>query len=227
MTTVNAARLPQLTANGQLIVGSGTAQPVATTLTQGANMTITNGAGSITLAATAGGSGALTFIASVTASSSATADFSNNLSSTYDNYLCVFENVINATNTQRLQAIVGTGAGPSYQASSYIGVAAPLGNGNASWQASGTTALDMQSSSIMQTNTTSNGMGGYLYVHNVNDATNFKSIEGMNTCLNSTTQICTGHGGQWRGATVLTSLRFSYSSGNITSGIFKLYGIQN
>lgn len=52
MATINATNTPQLTTNGQLIIGSTGAFPVATTLTAGANITITNGAGSITIAGT-------------------------------------------------------------------------------------------------------------------------------------------------------------------------------
>lgn len=51
MATQNATDTPKLTANGQLMIGSGSAQPVAATLTQpAAGITITNGAGSITFA---------------------------------------------------------------------------------------------------------------------------------------------------------------------------------
>jgi hypothetical protein len=51
MTTINATNTPQLTTNGQVIIGSTGAFPVAATLTAGTNITITNGAGSITIAA--------------------------------------------------------------------------------------------------------------------------------------------------------------------------------
>lgn len=50
MATVNATQTPQLTTNGQLIIGSTSAVPVAATLTAGAGITVTNGAGSITIA---------------------------------------------------------------------------------------------------------------------------------------------------------------------------------
>lgn len=43
--------------NGQLVIGSTSAAPVAATLTAGSNVTITNGAGTITIAASAGGGG--------------------------------------------------------------------------------------------------------------------------------------------------------------------------
>ena len=52
MTTINATNTPQLTTNGQIIIGSTGAFPVAATITAGTNITVTNGAGSITIAAT-------------------------------------------------------------------------------------------------------------------------------------------------------------------------------
>lgn len=57
MTTINATNTPQLTTNGQLIIGSTGAFPVAATITAGSGITVTNGAGSVTIAATGGGSG--------------------------------------------------------------------------------------------------------------------------------------------------------------------------
>ena len=51
MTTFNAANLPELTLNGQLIIGSTSANSVAATLTAGTNISVTNGAGSISIAA--------------------------------------------------------------------------------------------------------------------------------------------------------------------------------
>ena len=52
MATNNATNTPQLTLNGQLIIGSTGVKPVAATLTAGAGISVTNGAGSITIAST-------------------------------------------------------------------------------------------------------------------------------------------------------------------------------
>lgn len=52
MATINATNTPQLVTNGQVIIGSTGAFPVATTLTAGAGISITNGAGSISIAST-------------------------------------------------------------------------------------------------------------------------------------------------------------------------------
>lgn len=42
--------------NGQLLIGSTGADPVAASITQGSGITVTNGAGTITIAATGGAS---------------------------------------------------------------------------------------------------------------------------------------------------------------------------
>ena len=52
MATNNSTNTPELTTNGQLMIGSTSNNPVAATLTAGTNMTITNGAGTITIATT-------------------------------------------------------------------------------------------------------------------------------------------------------------------------------
>jgi hypothetical protein len=51
MATNNATNTPQLTLNGQTFIGSTGANPVAATLTAGTGISVTNGAGSITIAA--------------------------------------------------------------------------------------------------------------------------------------------------------------------------------
>lgn len=50
MATNNATNTPQLTTNGQTFIGSSGVNPVASTLTAGTGISITNGAGSITIA---------------------------------------------------------------------------------------------------------------------------------------------------------------------------------
>lgn len=180
-----------------------------------------------TWASIAGASGGLVFIATVTASSSATVDFSNNLSSTYDNYLIVYENSVPATNNVQLRVRVGTGATPTYQATNYAGTAAPVGANSASWQASGTTAVDLMSSSITQSNTSTLGASGDILITNSNNASNNKGITSLGQYPVVSTINVAVAGAQWQSATVITSIRLLYSSGNVSTGTFKLYGIQN
>lgn len=59
MSTNNSSNTPKLTTNGQLQIGSTGLNPVAATLTAGSGVTITNGAGSITIAASGSGGASL------------------------------------------------------------------------------------------------------------------------------------------------------------------------
>ena len=56
MTTNNSTNTPELTLNGQTFIGSTGLDPVAATLTAGGGITITNGAGTITISTASGGS---------------------------------------------------------------------------------------------------------------------------------------------------------------------------
>ncbi len=62
MATNNGVDQPQLVTDGQLVIGSTGIKPVAATITAGANITVTNGPGSITIDAPTGGGTALTNI---------------------------------------------------------------------------------------------------------------------------------------------------------------------
>lgn len=212
--------------NGQLLIGNTGNDPSQATLTAGTNVTITNGAGTITVAQAAGGSGALTLIASATASASATVDLANNLSSTYDNYLVLVENFVAATATANLELEVGTGSTPTWQTSSYVGAFAVInGTSTQTVSSSGTTFIQMNSN-LSSTSTRAGHM--IINVNNVNDAANDKTIYFQtNMFANNTVNNMTWGAARWESGTVVTSLRFLMSSGNITSGTFKLYGYSN
>jgi hypothetical protein len=218
--------------DGQLLIGSSGNDPSAASLTAGANITITPAAGGITIAATAGAAGALTYLASGTASSSATLSFDNNLSSTYDNYLVIGENIAPATNSTILQMRVGTGGTPTYQTSSYAGnQGGCVGTVSAAGNSSGSGAIDLAyniSSFTMSNNANCSGALAVV-VGNANSSA-YKSLVGNFAYMQAagSTQIailCVS--GQWQSSTVITSLRFLMASGNIATGTFKLYGIAN
>jgi len=213
--------------NGILVTSAGGVPSIGTAIPNGVTATTQSASDNSTKVATtayvdaaAGGGGSLTLIASATASNSATVDFSNNLSATYDNYMLVWENCIVAGANTTFFLRVGTGAGPTYQATSYTTGMSPGSN-------AGTTGICLTKAA--DTSTAANRAGaGNVTVTNVNNASNDKVVVGtVGYWANSLADAVISVSGRWQGATVLTSLRFINSTGNITSGVFKLYGLKN
>ena len=90
-----------LSSKGSLLVGDGTTDPVA--LAVGTNDYVltadsAQASGTKWAAAAAGGGNGLVFLASATASTSATLEFSTNIDSTYNSYFFVFDALIPASN---------------------------------------------------------------------------------------------------------------------------------
>lgn len=187
---------------------------------------VSNGAGALpTFQTVSGLGGSFTFLGSATASASATIDFANLLSATYDNYLIVAEGVLPATNAITTQCRVGTGAGPTYQTTSYS--TSGWGYSGAGGFTGGSGAMDLNLAS-RTSNTASRVGGGQVWIKNVNASTD-KIINTSWQNWDSTSGIdnISMISGRWQSSTVLTSFRFLMSSGNISSGVYKLYGIAN
>lgn len=192
-------------------------------------------------AAAGGGSGALVYVAGVTAVASANVDFGGNITGTYDNYMHVLNNVSPSTNDVALLMRVGTGGGPTYQATNY-GVTLQGVTMNTSPNSQGTYEGAFSATSAKISGTEPFG-GGYstqinngancvlsatVELYNTQSA-NFKNMTSRASYITGagTTYPCVMFGGAiWRGTTALTSTRFFMSSGN-TSGQFRLYAIKN
>jgi len=219
MTTNSSINAPVITLGGP-VTFSG-AFDSTFTLTGDTSVTFpTSG----TLATTAS-AGSLTFLASRTASSSSTIDFANLLNSTYDNYLVTIENLLPSTNVNTLQLRVGTGGTPTYQATNYSG--SGISYSGVLYFASNGTAIDLNYQSRLASTASRVGCN-YLYIFNANGSTDKTVISNLgiwdSVGVYDTVNVMSG---RWQGATVLTSLRFLMASGNISTGIFKLYGITN
>lgn len=175
------------------------------------------------------GGGGLTLIATATASASATVNFDNYLTSTYDNYIVVIENLTPATDGVYLKARIGTGGTPTYQATNYIGDVLYSATGGVIGRSnSATTAIDLGSSVDPQTNSANYAGGGIVHIFGANTS-KYKTFHAhlvyQYTTLASLTQTLAAN--QWSSTTVITSIQFFMSSGNITTGTFKLYGYTN
>jgi hypothetical protein len=181
-------------------------------------------AGSLTAS---GSAGALVFLEAHTASSSASLDFTTFISSTYDTYLLYAVGIVPASNAVDLNVEIGTGGGPTYDTGS-----------NYEWGAAG-----MRSDAVAFTNAGSTGVAklfnsmsntaGYGFGTASLSATNLQSTA-LRKIIQGTGQFVTSApanaffnwGMSWNTtATAVTALRFIMSSGNIASGIIRIYGV--
>ena len=170
--------------------------------------------------------GGLVWIATVTAAAGANALFDNKLTSTYDNYMVVFEAVLPATNATSHYMQFGTGGTPTYQTTNYQ--SGTLTNVGVISFSGPTTAIGVNASARVA-NTAARVGGGSLVINNANSATLDKVATGTQTFVDSTAagENAGCFGGRWKDATTaITSVRFNQSSGNI-SGTWKLYGMKN
>lgn len=224
--------------NGQLLIGNTGNDPTAASITAGTGITVTPGAGTITIASSAGTSG-LTLIATATASNSATIDFAGNLSATYDNYMVEIEDLVAVSAGPSILMLVGTGGGPTYSTTTYAG--GSFGNNSSSATVNGALSLTTSfrlncanaSTGTYVSGTSTNGSCLHIRIYNTQNASNYKGyvcLMGGPTYDNNLGNVgggCSVSGGGWSTATALTALRFQMSTGNISTGKFKLYGLTN
>jgi hypothetical protein len=168
---------------------------------------------------------ALVFLSSVTASSSATVDIENTFSSTYDNYLIVVTGLIPGMNNTQLKIRMKIGGSyittatyydhvsqPTSAATTYVGTR-DAGAGEISLQnALSSDAGDSANFTFTIVNPASTSLKKTFYF-------NGNSVKGTEVTSFTGAGMNTNTG-------ALTGVRFSMT-GNIASGIFRLYGIAN
>lgn len=163
--------------------------------------------------------GKWTLLATLTASNSATLSDTTHLTSTYNAYELVFDNILPTTNGVTLELQVQSGG--SFQNSSYqsqtsaFGNAAVYSNPTAFVQLSGATAVA----------NSNGGVSGRLLIHNPSQTTTTKSIDGNSGHYDGTRMESVLFSGFWNGGNgAVTGFQIFFSTGNISSGTVRLYG---
>jgi hypothetical protein len=170
-------------------------------------------------------------LATQSASASATIDFTTNLSDAYDGYEIAFDGVKPATDDVGLWLRVGTGGGPTYQTSGYKWLQNQFITGT------GINAIgDNAAGQMVLTNSGGGGSGvgnasgehvsGSIKFSNP-DASDFPmfNIETRWRCANGNLGAV-NEVAEYSTAGAITGLRLMFSSGNIASGRFVLYGMR-
>ncbi len=165
--------------------------------------------------------GTMILLNTLTASASATLSDTTSLTSTYSVYEIVFENLIPATNTQNLNLQVHSAA--AFPATAYVTSTIDSNGGGAPSGSTSTTAIVI----VRSQGNGSPGVSGSIRVHTPSGTTAPKMWVGQfvgNTITPAA--LLSNTTGYWNGNTAVDGFQVLFASGNITSGVIKIYGIQ-
>ena len=161
-------------------------------------------------------------ISTVTASNSATVDFTGLGSGSYVIY---YTDVIPTTTSTTLNFRYGTGGTPTYQTSNYAySVSFNLNTGTAITTSNSTSAGSFVLHGV--TTGTGEGVSGVLTMLNPSGTSIYHPMTFTANDFNGGNNYYFAGGGCWKSTTAVTAGRFYFSSGNISSGTFKIYKIK-
>lgn len=199
----------------------------------------TGATGATGAAGAAGASGALVLLEEHTASTSATLDFTTRnvsgqsgatIQSDFDEYLIELVNVIPATTAVDFWLRMSTNGGSTYDATNLYAVAtfawAHNGSAAAGQAPSAPVAQIALRSSADISNDSHYGVIGTVRLFSPGSATLYKRVQMEASYLASTGPLeKTSTEGVYLSTTAVNAFRFLFSSGNITSGTIRVYGV--
>lgn len=166
--------------------------------------------------------GSLVYIGSQTANNSASVVFTSGISATYNTYFVTFNHYVPATASTNLILRVSSNSGSSYITTGYNSIVF-WSNTTGATQNNTTTGFNLIGNTIA--NSAAEGCGSF-YMYNVTNGGQ-PAITGtigyFDVAPSAATGTCYGRGPS---ATTVNAIQFIASSGNITTGVFNLYGVR-
>lgn len=225
-TTATAAfdALAPTTTQGDLIYHNGTDNVRLPKGTASQVLTMNAGATAPEWAAGGGGSG-LVLLSAQTASASASLDFTSLITSTYDEYVIEFVNVVPASNSD-LKILLSTDNGGSWDTTNVYRWQNGTTFSTGQSQNSGGVATAWLLRGSNTTLTSGAAYNGSIRLYGPLSASLNKTFSGQVLIDdNSLGLVIFQWAGTWRTATAVNAFQVSFASGNITSGAVRLYGL--
>jgi hypothetical protein len=176
--------------------------------------------------------GTMNLISTQTASSSATISFTSGIDSTYDEYVFKFYDIHPATNSASLTFNGSSDTGSNYNVTKTTSVFRAYHEQSGASSALGyRTSDDLAQSTNFQIlnfeiNNDNDSSGvGELKLFNPSSTTFVKHFIQTGNCVQSTYTRNDFVAGYFNTTSVIDAVQFKMSSGNIDSGVIKLYGI--
>ena len=176
--------------------------------------------------------GALTLLETQTASSSATIDFTSNIDSTYDAYMFKFYNIHPANDETQFQFNMSTDGGSNYnvtKTTTYFYSAHSEGDAT---EFTYRTPKDLAQSTSFQDLVQGTGAdndqnsSGFLHLFNPSSTTFVKHFIARTSDYNANNYAIDSYiAGYGNTTSSIDAVRLQMASGNIDSGVIKLYGI--
>jgi hypothetical protein len=168
--------------------------------------------------------GTFVLLKTLTASNSPSLAFTSTyITSAYVNYFINIASLVPATNAVNLSMDWSTNNGSSYLSSDYeCGVNTNAWNSASASNSNSTGTCPLNNTSIQVA--TSYGISGQIFLYNI--GTGNITVPMYNAQLFAPFYFSEAFGGNTAAPSV-NNIRFSFSSGNISSGIISLYGIAN
>lgn len=166
--------------------------------------------------------GAMSLLNTLTASNSATLSDTSSLTSSFSEYEIAYENILAASGTA-VSLNLRVHSGGSFQATSYVG-AELVWSGSATGVSGSTTSVLLMDANVSSTGP---GISGRVRVGNPSGTSNKKIFHGQSATADTTGANRGGVvSGYWNGGNgAVDGFEILFSSGNITSGTVKIYGI--
>jgi hypothetical protein len=163
-----------------------------------------------------------------TTSGSASIAFTSGIDSTYDCYIIEYDNLIPATNGVQFVVTVSADAGSSYLATAYKWARwAVLDSAASGAEGSTNDGAFKPCGTVGITNNSGRGIAGQLKLYNPSSSAIFKQMRAETDVFDGSNHYSFSTGGAYYGAgTALNAIKFAFSSGNIASGNFRLYGLR-
>ena len=211
--------------DGELITWDASGDPAAVAVGTATHVLTSNGAGAAPTFQAAGGGGAWVMIATVDASDDASLDITG-LDSTYDTYEMRFSALIPATDGA--DAWIRFGDSGGFDTADYHFSHYRLEDDGAANYSNSTSATEIRIG-LEIGNTAGEGFQGGVTLHRPGDASTYPTITIATSYLAFGNQQLAGYLGiaSRDAAIVLDRVQFLFSSGNVTSGRFTIWGISH
>lgn len=213
--------------SGQLMIGNASNTLTRANLIAGTNIVITNGPGTIQIDASPGSATGI-LLSTQTASTSTNINFNSSLiTNTYDKYIIEIIDLVPSASGANPYMTFSKDNGANILGSGYAYVFTYISTATNTAVAGSGTAAQIQMEATGVGNSSGQGISGTIEIYKPSGASNAKRTKFTFTGADQSGafEYISGMGTYKADNNAINYIRLAMSTGNITSGTFKLYGV--